>query len=172
MAKETISFSLSPDSIQKAIRQVEEYKESFLSKNELFVQRLAEIGIPVINERMSAAQGDSDPAHSTYIKVNSSGGISEAVLTVEGKDLLFIEFGAGRFFNGEPGTSPHPKGEEFGYTIGSYGKGHGADDYWFYRSDTGEIIISFGTEATMPVYSAGVEIRQRIREIAREVFGS
>ena len=29
------------------------------------------------------------------------------------------------------GTSPHPKGEEFGYTIGSYGKGQGSKDFWF-----------------------------------------
>lgn len=39
--------------------------------------------------------------------------------------MLFIEFGAGIHYNGSAGSSPHPKGNEFGYTIGSYGKGLG-----------------------------------------------
>ena len=165
-----IKVELSQAGIQKAIREVKEYKQSLIDKNELFVQRLAEIGIPVIDERIAAAQGDSDKNHNTYIKVNSFGGYSRAVLTVEGIGLLFIEFGAGIHYNGSAGSSPHPKGQEFGYTIGSYGKGLGKNDHWYYTAETGESVMSHGTEATMPVYSASVEIQRRIREIAKEVF--
>lgn len=58
-----------------------------------------------------------------------------------------------------------------GYTIGSYGKGLGKNDYWVYYTDDGRFLTSHGTEATMPVYKAGQEIIKRIREIAKEVFG-
>ena len=171
MAKK-ISISLSQKSIQNAIKEIEVYKRQLIERNELFVRRLAELGIPIIDQNIAAAQGDSDKSHNTYIKINSFGSYSEARLVVEGKDLLFIEFGSGVHYNGSAGTSPHPKGEEFGYTIGSYGKGQGSKDFWFYYADTGEAVMSHGTEATMPVYKASVEIIQNIRRIAREVFGS
>lgn len=171
MAKK-ISISLSSKSIQNAIKEIEAYKRQLIDKNELFVRRLAELGIPVIDQNIAAAQGDSDKSHNTYIKINSFGSYSEAKLVVEGSDLLFIEFGSGIHYNDSAGTSPHPKGEEFGYTIGSYGKGQGKNDFWFYYADTGEAVMSHGTQSTMPVYKASVEIIQNIRRIAREVFGS
>lgn len=170
--KRKISISLSQGSIQNAIKEIESYKRQFIDRNELFVRRLAELGIPVIDQNIVAAQGDSDKNHNTYIKINSFGNYSEAKLVVEGSDLLFIEFGAGIHYNSSAGTSPHPKGKEFGYTIGSYGKGQGSKDFWFYYADTGETVMSHGTEATMPVYRASQEIIQNIRRIAREVFGS
>lgn len=172
MANRTIKMSLSQSSIRQAIDELNQYKESLKSKNDLFVRRLAEVGIPVIDQRISAAKGDSDKNHNTYIKLNSFGDYSQAELIVEGRQILFIEFGSGIFHNTPAGTSPHPKGEEFGYTIGSYGKGHGKDEFWYYQADTGEYVRSYGTQATMPVYSASVEIRARIQEIAREVFSS
>lgn len=167
-----IRISLSEKSIRNAINEIEVYKRQFIERNEVFVRRLAELGIPVIDQNIAAAQGDSEKKHNTYIKVNSFGSYSEAKLVVEGSDLLYIEFGAGIRYNGSAGTSPHPKGEEFGYTIGSYGKGQGKNDFWFYYADTGETVMSHGTEATMPVFRASQEIIQNIRRIAREVFGS
>ena len=165
-----ITFSLSQDSIKRAIKEVKQYKQDFIDKNALFVQRLAELGIPIIDSNIASAKGDSDKEHNTYIKLNSFGGYSRADLIVEGQDILFIEFGAGAHYNGPAGSSPHPKGSQFGYTIGSYGKGQGKNDFWFYQADTGESVMSHGTQATMPVYKASVEIQQKIREIAREVF--
>lgn len=167
-----IHISLSEKSIRNAINEIEVYKRQFIERNEAFVRRLAELGIPVIDQNIAAAQGDSDKSHNTYIKINSFGSYSEAKLVVEGKSILFIEFGAGIRYNGSSGTSPHPKGEEFGYTIGSYGKGQGSKDFWFYYADTGESVMSHGTEATMPVFRASQEIIQNIRRIAREVFGN
>lgn len=166
-----ISIRLNEKSIQKAIDELNQYKRNLRSKNDEFVRRLAELGIPVINQNISAAAGDSDKSHNTYIKVNSFGAHSKATLVCEGKYLLFIEFGAGVHFNGAAGSSPHPKGQEFGYIIGSYGKGNGKKDSWHYYADSGESVLSHGTKATMPVYKASVEIMQNIRRIAREVFG-
>ena len=172
MRNKTINIDLTQSGIQKAVREIRQYKQSLVNKNALFVQRLGEIGIPVIDSRIAAAQGDSNKNHNTYIRLNSFGSYSQAVLVVEGKDLLMLEFGAGIHYNGAAGSSPHPKGQEFGYTIGSYGRGQGANDFWFYTADTGESVMSHGTQATMPVYNASVEILQRIKEIAKEVFSS
>lgn len=171
MGRKTIKINLSSKSIQNAINELGRYKDNIKRKNEEFVKRLCELGIPIIIQNISVAKGDSDKSHNTYIKMNSFGNYSKGTLVCEGRDLLFIEFGAGVHYNGSAGSSPHPKGQEFGYTIGSYGKGHGKEDYWFYYADSGESVMSHGTEATMPVYKAGIEIVQNIRKVAKEVFG-
>ena len=158
-------------SLEKAIKQLRNYRNELNSKCRLFVQRLSETGIPVIEENISSSVGDSDQNHNTYIKLNSFGTYSQASLVVEGKDILFIEFGSGIHYNGSAGSSPHPLGEELGYTIGSYGKGKGANDSWVYISSAGDPVISHGTKSTMPVYKAGVEIRREVLKIAKEVFG-
>lgn len=172
MANKTIKMELSHKSIQDAIKQLRAYQKSLVSKNEEFVRRLTELGVPVIDENIALAQGDSDKSHNTYIKINSFGDYTQATLVCEGKSLAFIEFGAGIHYNTPAGTSPHPKGQEFGYTIGSYGQGNGKNKSWIYFSDSGEWVRSYGTEATMPVYKASVKIIQSIRKIAKEVFSS
>lgn len=172
MSKKIIKCGLSQKSIQNAINQLKSYQNELKNKNELFVQRLAELGIPVIDQNIMMAQGDSDKNHNTYIKINRFDDYAQATLVCEGSGLLFIEFGAGIHYNGAAGSSPHPKGEEFRYTIGSYGQGKGKNESWVYVADSGEWVRSYGTQATMPVYKASVEIMQNIRKIAKEVFSA
>lgn len=171
MAKRTININLfDSKSLNAAIQQIRQYQNSLNDKCAEFVRRLAEVGIPVIDENIASAAGDSDKGHNTYIKINSFGSYSQAELIVESNSILWIEFGAGVHFNGHLGSSPHPKGEELGYTIGSYGKGQGKNDFWFYYADSGEAVMSHGTQATMPVYKAGLEIKRQVLKIAKEVF--
>ena len=168
-----INIELSQKSIQDAIDFLKEYRNQLFDKNELFVKRLTEeIGVPVVEKRISAAKGDSDKTHYTHVDIRRFQEHSEAVLVVEGKDLLFIEFGAGIHYNGAAGSSPHPKGEELGYTIGSYGKGKGKQDKWSYIDESGTVKWSHGTQATMPVYGAWMEMRNNMLRIAREVFAN
>ena len=172
MATKHYRMELSKSGINKTIEMLEKYKEHIQNRNEVFVRRLAEIGIPVVDEQIALSYGDSNKYHQTEVVVNRFQDHVEARLVVYGEDLLFMEFGAGVTYNGAAGASPHPKGEEFGYTIGSYGKGHGKDEYWYYTDETGVSHRSYGTQATFPVYLAGQEMIQNIRKIAREVFGS
>ena len=107
-----IKINLSVSSIRNAQKELERYRQALKSKNVEFVQKLAEIGIPIVNENVDAAQGDSDKTHNTYIKINSFQDYAQATLVCEGSDILFIEFGAGVHYNTSPGTSPNPKGAE------------------------------------------------------------
>lgn len=180
MAKKTLKAGLSVSSIRNLQKELEKYRDSLTYKCELLVKRLAEAGIPVIDENMAKAaftvdekdiQSGADPQHYTQVKINTFGNYAKADLIVEGKELLFIEFGAGVYYNGSAGSSPHPKGEKFGYVIGSYGKGHGVQKVWGYYADSGELILTHGVEATMPVYKASLEIAENVVKIAKQVFG-
>lgn len=86
-----------------------------------------------------------------------------------GEHAVFIEFGAGVYYNGAPGSSPHPRGDDLGFTIGSYGKGNGVKKVWgFYGSDG--LHLTHGTPAQMPMYKAEMAAVNDIVNIAREVF--
>lgn len=172
-------------SISNAIEYLEKYKNKLPSLMDTFVTKLVLLGVPVIDERIMSAAGDKDRGHNTNVRIRAFGSYTEAILTVEGRDIVFFEFGAGIHFNGGVGTSPRPSengnmngvtyhitgGEEIGYTIGSYGHGKGAKDFWFYVADSGEKVMSYGTEATMPMYAASMEIIKNVYAVAKEVFG-
>lgn len=165
-------MSLNSESILQAVRELREYKDDMQFKVALFVQRLGELGIQTINAHRSG-QGDSDFAGlNAYVDYSNQGNDHiKATLVLHGKDVAFIEFGAGVHYNSSGGSSPNPYGVPLGMIIGSYGKGHGLEDSWWYKDpDTGQWIESHGTEAAMPMYYADREIRDNFIRIAKEVF--
>ena len=174
-----ISVDLSVKGIEKLKRYLLDYKNDLKRKLDVFVRELAEVGIPVIETNMADAsysydgniRSGSDTTHYTHIKLNSFGDVANAKLIVEGKEVLFIEFGAGVALNTEVGTTPHPLGSQYGFLIGSYGQGNGAKKIWGYYADSGELVLTRGTKATMPVYKADLAIIQSVVSVAKKVFG-
>ena len=82
--------------------------------------------------------------------------------------MFVIEFGAGVYFNGpEPYPEPRPAGVS---RIGEYGQGKGKQNTWGYYDDGGNLILTHGTPAAMPMYHAERTMEQEIKRIAREVF--
>ena len=168
---------LSSKSVEDAIRKIEEYQNSLEYKVQRFMQELYGVAVAEIDRRVSMAKGDSDKSYTPDHEVSVSGTTSEMIIKVKGKDLVFIEFGAGRYYNGGPGIvgdSPHPLGMELGFWIGSwkaqpdYPRKYSAGQFDWWHTPYG---ISYGTESTAPVYSAAQVIRERAGEIATRVFG-
>lgn len=162
-------------SIDNAIRELKEYSTFVQAKALELQERVATM---IANEaRMtfnSSMRGDL---------INESLMLADVSVTVEndgdytlviasGEDAVFMEFGAGVFYNGSVGSSPHPLGAGLGFTIGSYGLGNGAKQVWGFTDENGEFHLTRGTPASMPLYKAVESIRQNIVQIAREVFNS
>lgn len=166
-------MSLSKDSIQNAINELETYKNSLQFKTSIYAQRLAEEGLKVIEARKNTYRGDADGNDlQTYVWLDYSGSTTTATLVLSGKDVAFIEFGAGIHYNTSVGSSLHPKGQELGMTIGSYGKGQGANDSWvYYDEELARFKTSHGTRAAMPMQGADDAIKAKFFAIAKEVFG-
>ena len=169
----TIRMSLSKDSIQNAINELEAYKNSLQFKTSIFVQRLGEEGLKVVDERKNNFRGDSNGSDlQSYVWLTYEGNFAMATLVLAGKDVAFIEFGSGIHYNTSAGSSMHPKGQDLGMTIGSYGQGKGQFDSWVYfDEELGRYKTSHGTGATMPVYGAYESIKDKFYSIAKEVFG-
>lgn len=170
-----IDMTLSVNSINSAIEQLEQYKKELIKKNEIFVNRLAQYGLNVVNMKVLQSRGDSEDAKSK-MQINSMGEVTYAELHLSGKDVLFIEFGSGIYYNQ---GNEHPLAGQFGYGVGTYpGQTHAYEDFWFYTSKDGSsnishgsTNISHGTEATMPMYNSVIEMYKQIYSIAKEVFG-
>ena len=184
MAKKIKVDVLSPSSLQKCIDEIKGYKGSVNTKCQRVVKRLTEEAIRIISMKIAEAaitvettsSGTEIESGQNFAKTPTkeyynTAQSSMSVISVDGEDILFIEFGAGVYYNGAAGTSPHPKGEMFGFVIGGYGQGKGANKVWGYIGEDGELHLTHGVKATMPMYSAIMEITRLAPIICKEVFG-
>lgn len=174
MSKTVISFGLSEQGIDRAIKELAQYKKDFQRKCDLLRERVAERIAWSASRGFSVALGDDligeeAPRPNVHVTVQHGGNIS--VVFAEGKDAAFIEFGTGVYSNTSAGSSPHPKGQELGLTIGSYGVGYGKQRVWGYRDEAGEIHLSRGVPAAMPMYHAVQDAVNVIADLVREIFG-
>lgn len=162
------NLELNTKSVNKLLTSLKAYQKSFSAKNMLFVERLAELGIPVIDSTMARTRGDANPSHDTEISISQIGNVVKGTLTLSGEDILFFEFGAGIYYN----QSDPEHASKFGYGVGTYpGQTHAFnDDGWWYTDDAGIAHHSYGTEATSPMLRASHEMIVNIRKIAREVY--
>lgn len=161
-----IVVKLSARSIDAALREVEALQRSQAGRHSKRLRAIAEAVRDRAEQYYNAAWVDDI--------VGGTRRAAEVTVTVEttprgykvvasGTDAVFVEFGAGVYHNGAAGTSPHPKGAEFGFTIGSYGKGRGKGGAWGYYGSDGELIITHGTPAQMPLYRAFSEVIAEVK---------
>lgn len=175
MSKTVIKFSLGDKDIDRAISEVNKFKRDFRKKVDTYRKRIAEeiavqaslnFGNSIVDD---VIKGNSPHKADVQVSVSDRGSVT--VIVAEGEDAVWCEFGSGVYHNGSVGSSPNPYGSELGFTIGSYGKGYGKKQAWGYYDEDGELVITRGTPATMPMYNAAQEVLRKSVEIAREVFG-
>lgn len=169
MPKKTINIKLSKSSIDDAIKQLRQYKDDLARKNQLFIDRLAKIGLTTVQQTMESIPGEEKGSYYTEIINNSEGDIAGAAIHLSGDQVLFLEFSAGITFG--TNSYPLPSGDQFG--MGTYpGKGHWDDpNGWWYIDENGNKHHSYGNRAYMPMYHAEQAIVLAVQQIAREVFG-
>lgn len=165
VAKQVITMSLSSSSIQNAITELKAYRDSLDAKLKKLLEELAYIGVKEASVRFTTAIYDGVNDSSVTLETIKDGYCIKA----EGKAVAFIEFGAGVYHNpGEPYPNPRPSGI---VGIGEYGKGYGKRQAWGFRDESGELVITHGTPAAMPMWYASEEMRDSILQKFKEVFG-
>ena len=173
MSKKKITIGLSEQDIDRAIREMAQYKTEFLQKVELLREKVADrLAVEaqsgftgaVVDDLIKRGQKFAD------VKVSVDNRANLSVVVANGEDAVWVEFGAGVYHNGSPGSSPHPNGAELGFTIGSFDKGNGKREAWGYYDENNELKLTRGTPATMPMYRAVQTVCNDIQNIAREVF--
>lgn len=173
MTARVFRCKLDSQSIRQVIADIGQYKRELSQKAEtlrrLIAERIAEdarggFASAIVDDLL---RGGTRIAH---VDVTVDEADSVSVVVANGEDAIWCEFGAGVYHNGAAGSSPHPKGAELGFTIGGYGKGQGAKKTWGFYED-GELHLTHGVPASMPMYNAMKRVCENVDEIAREVFG-
>jgi len=176
-----ISMTLDDKSIDKAIKEVKAYRQSVSKKCDIVTRRIVqEILVPAIKANLSGIQYDGDALDITVTAKQISPGVWAAVAS--GENLLFAEFGTGVTY-----SDNHPKAAELGMVRGSYGQGKVKQAAWGYygepgtngkiikTTDKGNLVITHGNPANMPVYNAAKTLEQStalIAKIVRDVFST
>lgn len=167
----TIKFDLgSVSSMEAAIKELEEYQDELMDKIQQFLDALVQEGIQVASAKLGSTQGDWEDAYVDGIYVTDT----KAIILLGGKDCLFVEFGAGIYYNN---GNAHPKAHEFGYGVGTYPSKHPPNrainpGYWWYKGNDDAIHLSIGTEASMPLFTGAEHMRSIVGAKAREIFRS
>lgn len=151
-------------SISKALKLIEQYKKDFLAKEELFVKRLAEIGVSVA--RTGYALADYDGTNDVTVSIEHRGNV--AVVIASGETVGFIEFGTGVKFPewDNSGTEYTPPKH------GTYGKGYGArpKGWYFTAGEGGAAQHTYGNHPAEAMRTARDVMIEKVTQIAREVW--
>lgn len=151
-------------SITKAIKQLEQYKKDFRTKEEVFVRRLAEIGVSVAS--VGFATADYDGVNDVQVTMTQNG--TKATVVAYGETVGFIEFGTGVTF-------PEWDNSGMEYTPpahGTYGKGRGANpNGWYFKQHEGaRARHTYGNPPAEAMRTARDVMVERVMQIAREVW--
>ena len=172
----TITIDIfNPASIDAAVKEIRDYADWVKRKTDELRERvayfIAKDASAVFNTAVADDLiGEGAVIGSVDVVVEDNGNMT--LVIANGEDAVFMEFGAGVYYNGGVGSSPNPLGAALGYTIGSYGKGNGAKAVWGFKGEDGKLHLTHGVPASMPLYRALQSVVNDIEQIAREVFSS
>lgn len=163
-----IDIRMSTKSLNDAINALKSIEDDFMRKFDIFFRILVNDGVQVARTWISTGSGIERNANVAY-QVNNNGDIAVAMIQMTGKDALFVEFGAGIYFN--PSDPQHASKYDMG--VGTYpGQTHAFDNVWWYYGPNGESVYTHGTEGTYPMYHASENIQNNAIKKALQIFRS
>lgn len=175
MKKRIIHVKLNEQSIDQAIKELQDYKKWLTDKTKEFLKALGEEGVEIASAKFADAQYDG--TNDVSCSVEERGDNKVAVVAV-GSAVLFIEFGTGVRY-----ADNHPEAAENGMVRGEYGYKLGRlEKGWRYKGDpgtNGEVITegkhagevhTYGNPANMSMYLTIRELEDKFEEIARRIY--
>lgn len=158
--------ALDPSSVDKAIKQLEEYAKDLDRKAQMLCERLADMGAMYAEWNFSGVLYASDNIEYKVDRVQEEP--NKYVIRANGQSVLFMEFGAGVKYG-----YGHPQASEFGMGPGTYpGKGHWDDPKGWWFGEKGHWTHTYGNAPGMSMYNAAKDLRSEIQQVAQEVFKS
>ena len=154
---------LSSASIDAAIRELRDYTNWIERRANELAKRLADMGAVLASIEYSRVPYTGEKL--VNISVTELGENRYAIVA-SGETVLILEFGAGIKYG-----FGHPLEGRFGMGAGTYPEQKHALDPkgWYLPKEKGGA-HTYGNPPSMAMYNTGKELRNRIEEVAREVF--
>lgn len=158
--------SLDPESINQAIRELNDYKKWFEDRCRTLLVEMAREGMSNATIRFSNAVHDG--GNDVRVEWEDRGENLVAVVA-RGHTVLFIEFGSGvRYPDSHPEVGADPSKTMHGtWSESDLGKGHWKNPKgWYYAHNR----KSYGNPANECMYQAKRHVMEQFERIARRVF--
>ena len=183
----TIEFSLTDESLNAAINQLESYIKDFKSKPRELVNQLAQKVENSAREQLTEHVWSGETLASLHTERGKDKKDDVSSSVVVGGAAIWLEFGTGVVANNcAVGEYVHPKAKELGmFGIGEYGHGWGGNpNGWYFYPDAEWVINksgatfnvyqdsmrTFGIPATRFMYYSAWAGRRDVYSIAKGVF--
>ena len=162
---------LSLVSIEKAQAQLEAFKAKLKRLETELPRVLAEYGATVAKANFAKAPYDillSGAFGHANINVTAEQTDNGWRVLASGREVCFVEFGAGVWYNGggETYLGTRPNGI---VGIGEYGSGHGKQNVWVFGTGDDKTFTQ-GTRASNAMYYTAEELKRRIVDEARRIL--
>lgn len=179
-----ISFGLSVSEVQNAIKELKAYQNDLNRKCELLCEKLCAEGIQIAQAHIGGS-GFGKYIHlgseitpekagckailymEDTTKIKSEWQTKEGVQSAEISPMLMLEFGSG-----QKAVAPQSfVSSHLAVGTGTFpGSKHGNEPGWYYMDLECNWHYSTGISPKMPMYYAGKELREKVVEIAKEIF--
>lgn len=163
MAKTVIRFTLDRKEIDRAIRELKQFKTEFLKKCNQLVQELTELGVDIakveVTQLDAVYTGELRNSIEGYFSPTTGVGIIKAGAYY----AVYVEFGTGVVGKG----SPHPNPDGYQYDVNE----HGDEGWVYYDDDSGQFRWTKGFKSRPFMYNTARQLEKECKKIATEVFG-
>ena len=164
MARTRIKFSLNEKDIDRAIREVNQFKKEFLEKCNRLVEALTDEGVKIAKLKVAELDAVYTGELMNSIEGYYSSKSNVAIIKAGAKYATAVEFGTGVVGS----QSPHPNPEGWHYDSHNHG-----DDGWVYHdAKSGEFRWTKGFKSRPFMYNTARELERVCARIAKEVFKS
>lgn len=163
MAKTVIKFSLNTKDIDRAIRELKQFKTEFLEKCNRLIEKLTDYGVEVAQLQVQQLDAVYSGELMNSIEGYYSPTYNVGIIKAGAYYAAYVEFGTGVVGK----QSPHPAPQGWSYDVNN----HGDEGWVYYDDERGEFRWTKGFKSRPFMYNTARQLEKECRRIAREVFG-
>lgn len=166
-----ITVNLSDDSISKAIKELRKYKSEIRQKAQLIVERLTDYGLEICKVKVCEMAIPDTGNLLSKIDGYYSPLLNAGFIRCSCDYAVFVEFGTGTKGKAKSYTGQAMSECGYQYMGGTrYITTKDGRIGWFYPADDGTWRFTEGLPSRPFMYETGLEIRNKLNDIVREVF--
>ena len=163
MAKTVIKFSLNEKDIDRAIKELQQFKEEFLEKCNRLIEALTDHGVEVAKVQVAQLDAVYTGELMNSIEGYYSPTYNVGIIKAGAYYAAYVEFGTGVVGM----QSPHPNPQGWQYDINQ----HGFEGWVYYDEESGTFRWTQGFKSRPFMYNTARQLEKDCKRIAREVFG-
>ena len=163
MAKTVIRFKLSLREIDRAIKEVEKFKQEFLEKCNRLIEALTDEGVEIAKVEVAALDAVYTGELMNSIEGYYSPTYNVGIIKAGAYYAAYVEFGTGVVGKG----SPHPNPQGWQYDVND----HGDSGWVYYDDDSGGFKWTRGFKSRPFMYNTARQLEKECKRISEGVFG-